>query len=299
MDGARVSAKRRPQLSIVIPAHNEEQSISETVGDLTQALERAAIDYEVIIVNDNSSDSTGAVVDALAAANSAIQIVHRSSIGGFGRAVRAGLQAFTGEAVAIVMADCSDDPEDVVRCYRKLEEGYDCVFGSRFQRQSKITGYPMGKLIVNRIVNKGIQLLFWTSLNDLTNAFKVYRREVVEACGPYSSSHFNLTIEMSLSALIRRYHIAEIPINWYGRSWGASKLSIAQMGRRYLSVLLKLFFDRILIGDDIFEERLAAGEVADHRLRSLEKRLDDVETSMSTMRGLDTSDPSREDGCDD
>jgi dolichol-phosphate mannosyltransferase len=157
----------------------------------------------------------------------------------------------------------------------------------------------MGKLIINRIVNKGIQLLFWTSLNDLTNAFKVYRREVVEACGPYSSSHFNLTIEMSLSALIRRYHIAEIPINWYGRSWGASKLSIAQMGRRYLSVLLKLFFDRILIGDDIFEERLAAGEVADHRLRSLEKRLDDVESSLATMRRLDTSDPSREDGCDD
>ena len=291
-----MSAKRRPQLSIVIPAHNEEQSISETVGDLSRALERAAIDYEVIIVDDNSTDSTGVVVDDLAAANSAVHVIHRSSIGGFGRAVRAGLQNFTGEAVAIVMADCSDDPEDVVRCYRKLEEGYDCVFGSRFQRQSKVTGYPRGKLIVNRIVNKGIQLLFWTPMNDLTNAFKVYRREVVEACGPYSSSHFNLTIEMSLSALIRRYHIAEIPINWYGRSWGASKLSIAQMGRRYLSVILKLFFDRILIGDDIFEERLATREVGDGRLRSLEKRLDDVETSLSTLHREDSLDPSKEDG---
>jgi len=291
-----VNAKRCPQLSIVIPAHNEEQSISETVGGLTQALERAVIDYEFIIVNDNSTDSTGAVVDDLASANPAIRVVHRSSIGGFGRAVRAGLQTFRGEAVAIVMADCSDDPEDVVRCYRKLEEGYDCVFGSRFRRESKVTGYPMTKLIVNRIVNKGIQLLFWTSMNDLTNAFKVYRRDVVEACGPYSSSHFNLTIEMSLSALIRRYHIAEIPINWYGRSWGASKLSLAQMGRRYLSVLLKLFFDRMLIGDDIFEDRLVTRDVGDHRLQSLERRLDDVESSLASMHRVDTPDPSREDG---
>jgi len=289
MDGARVSAKRRPQLSIVIPAHNEEQSISETVGDLTQALERAAIDYEVIIVNDNSSDSTGAVVDALAVANSAIQIVHRSSIGGFGRAVRAGRQAFTGEAVAIVMADCSDDPEDVVRCYRKLEEGYDCVFGSRFRRQSKITGYPMGKLIINRIVNKGIQLLFWTSLNDLTNAFKVYRSHVIRECGPYTSSHFNITIEMSLGALIRGYSIARVPVNWEGRTWGASNLRMTEMGRRYLSVLLKVFFERFLISDDLVAERLARQLYDDSKSPHLEKRVLDLERTVEELQSKDQS----------
>lgn len=290
-----MSEERRPQYSIVIPAFNEENNLGRTVTELTVALERAAIDYEIVVVDDQSTDATGAVADDLAATNPAIRVVHRTSLGGFGRAVRAGLQVFTGDAVAIVMADCSDDPEDVVRCYRKLEDGYDCVFGSRFRSESETTGYPKRKFIVNRIVNKLIQLLFWTRMNDMTNAFKVYRRQVIEACGPYSSSHFNLTIEMSLSALIRRYYIAEIPINWYGRSWGASNLSIIQMGRRYLSVLLKLFFDRMLIRDDILEERLAVRNQDDDRLQEIDTRLGEVESSLEALRGSKSPGPSQED----
>ena len=289
-------AERVPQLSVVIPAHNEEKNIGRTVEELGRALERAGIDYEIVVVVDaKSADGTGVVADELAAADPAIAVVHRVGVGGFGRAVREGLRVFKGDAVAIVMADSSDDPEDVVRCYRKLEDGYDCVFGSRFRRGSSTTGYPIQKLIVNRIVNRLIQLLFWTRMNDLTNAFKLYRREVIEACGPYSSSHFNLTIEMSLSALIRRYHIAEIPINWYGRSWGASNLSILEMGRRYLSVLLKLFFDRMLIGDDILEERFALRGQDDRRLQ--EPRTSPGNTGRS-LREPQEPDASREEGKD-
>ncbi len=250
-----MTVQSRPGLSIIIPAHNEQENLPPTVAGLVLALEREAIRYEIIVVNDNSADDTLRVAEELAAGNPSLRIVNRTNLGGFGRAVRAGLEVYAGSAVTIVMADRSDDPVDVIRCFRKLEEGYDCVFGSRFRRQSRVVGYPRRKLVVNRVVNKTLQLMFWTRFNDLTNAFKVYRREVVEACGPYSSSHFNLTIEMSLTALIREYRIAEIPINWYGRTWGGSSLSIAQMGRRYLSVLLRLFSDRLLIGDDILEER--------------------------------------------
>jgi dolichol-phosphate mannosyltransferase len=242
-------------LSIIIPAHNEQRNLSATVAGLVEALENESIRYEIIVVNDNSTDNTLRVAEELAAGNPSLRIVNRTNLGGFGRAVRAGLDVYTGAALTIVMADRSDEPLDVVRCFRKLEEGYDCVFGSRFRRQSRVVGYPRRKLVVNRIVNKTVQLMFWTGFNDLTNAFKLYRREVIDACGPYSSSHFNLTIEMSLTALIRKYRIAEIPINWYGRTWGGSSLSIGQMGRRYLSVLLRLFSDKLLIGDDILEER--------------------------------------------
>lgn len=273
----------RPLLSVIIPAHNEQENLAATVEGLGAMLEAEAIPHELIIVNDNSTDDTQVVAEGLASRSRTTRIVTRTLLGGFGRAVRAGLEVFRGDVVAIVMADRSDDPRDVVRYYRKIEEGYDCVFGSRFRRGSKRTGYPLPKLVVNRIVNKTIQLLFWTRFNDLTNAFKAYRRDVVLECGPFSSSHFNLTIEMSLSALIRRYNIAEIPISWYGRTWGATHLSIREMGRRYLSVLLKLFFDKMLIADDILEERLAEHARSADRLGTMDLRIDRLEGRVKSL----------------
>jgi hypothetical protein len=103
---------------------------------------------------------------------------HPQTPRGFGRAVRSGLEAARGDTVVVCMADSSDDPADVLRYHRKLEEGYDCVFGSRFVKGSRVVHYPRGKLIANRIVNKCIQVLFRCPYNDLTNAFKAYRREV-------------------------------------------------------------------------------------------------------------------------
>jgi dolichol-phosphate mannosyltransferase len=246
-------------LSIVIPAHDEAANLGPTVDELVVALDAEGIPFELIIVNDHSRDGTLEVARELAAARSELRVLDSRRAPGFGRAIRAGLAEFRGDAVVIVMADRSDDPADVVRYYRKLEAGCDCVFGSRFRRGSTLSKYPRRKLIANRLVNKALQLLFWTNFNDLTNAFKAFRREVILECGPYTSCHFNLTVEMSLSALIRRYHIEEIPIAWYGRTWGASKLSLALMGRRYLSVVLKLFFERILISDDLIEDRLSSG----------------------------------------
>jgi dolichol-phosphate mannosyltransferase len=281
-------------LSVVIPARNEEKHLAPTVEGLCAALGGAGIPFEIVIVNDQSTDATQAVGERLAAERREVRIIPGGRLPGFGRAVRAGLAAFRGDAVVVVMADQSDDPADVVRYYRKLEEGYDCVFGSRFRRGSSVTNYPLLKLAFNRIVNRAIQLLFWTRFNDLTNAFKAFRREVVLECGPYSSSHFNLTIEMSLSALIRRYWIAEIPVSWSGRTWGASKLSVWEMGRRYLSVLLKLFFDRMLISDDLMDERLMArGRPSEQRgpleerISALEKRVDELGRSEppSEVRG--------------
>lgn len=281
--------------SLVIPAHDEADNLGPTVEELARLLELERIPHEIILVDDNSSDATGATARELATRFRQLRVVTRNRMPGFGRAVRAGLEVCRGDAVVIVMADRSDDPRDVVRYYRKLEEGYDCVFGSRFRRGSRVEHYPRGKLIANRIVNHLIRALFWTRFNDLTNAFKAYRMEVLRACGPYSSSHFNLIIEMSLSALIRRYHIAEIPICWYGRTWGASKLSIFQMGRRYLVVVLKIFFDKLLIGDDILEERLVARNRGEERVRALEERVLRVETGLEQIsaekRGAVAVDP--------
>jgi len=269
-------------LSVVIPARNESENLTPTIDEIISTLDEAAIPFEIVIVNDGGDPATQRVAEQLSAKRSEVRIVPGDHISGFGRTVRVGLAEVRGDVVALVMADRSDNPRDLVRYYEKIEEGYDCVFGSRFRKGSRVTNYPFVKLVANRVGNKVIQLLFWTRFNDLTNAFKAYRREVIIECGPYSSSHFNLTIEMSLSALIRRYHIAEIPIEWRGRTWGASSLSLRQMGRRYLSVLLKLFFERMLIADDILEERLGKHGHLQDRYARLDARVSELEKAGAT-----------------
>jgi len=245
------------KLSVVIPAHDEEHGLGACLDGLVGALQRERIPYEIILVDDASTDRTGLVARARAETDPSLRCVRRPPPAGFGRAVRAGLEAASGDVVVIFMADQSDDPQDVVAYYRKIEEGYDCVFGSRFVRGSSVEHYPLVKLAVNRIVNRLIQVLFWTRFNDLTNAFKAYRADVIRECGPYGASHFNITIEMSLGALIRGYSIAQIPIRWSGRTWGSSSLKLREMGRRYLCVLLKTFFEKILVADDLRAEREA------------------------------------------
>lgn len=275
---------RQHLLSVVIPAHNEQDNLEPTVVELTGVLKDHSIPYEIVIVNDNSTDQTQRTAEGLAARDPGIRLLARGKLPGFGRAIRAGLAAATGEVLVIMMADRSDDPIDVIRYYRKIEEGYDCVFGSRFRKTSKVERYPWVKLLFNRIVNKSIQFIFLARFNDLTNAFKAYRRHVVHECGPFASSHFNITIEMSLAALIRKYHIAEIPINWYGRTSGVSKLRLTQMGRRYLSVLLRMFFEKLLISDDILDERLMERNLTLNTDASLEDRVTRLEAELRRLR---------------
>ncbi|HNR29704.1 MAG TPA: glycosyltransferase family 2 protein [Candidatus Hydrogenedentes bacterium] len=240
--------------TVLIPAYNEADNIASTLAAIATRLREEGIPFELLVVNDNSTDRTPEAVEEAQRDNPEVRLVHNAPPGGLGRAVRCGLRHITGDAVAVVMADGSDAPEDVARCYRKIEEGYDCVFGSRFMPGGKVTMYPPVKLVANRIVNKLMQALFMTRHNDLTNAFKVYRRHVIDSISPLQAAHFNVTIEMSLSALIRRYRIARIPISWSGRTWGQSNLRLRKMGRRYLCTLLMIWFERLLILDDLLLE---------------------------------------------
>lgn len=278
------------KLSIVIPAFNEEKNIGKCIGELQATIRnKHAIPYEIIVVNDNSTDGTEAAVKAEMAKDPAIKLVNRTPPGGFGRAIRSGMEVVQGDVVVVYMADLSDSPDDVVAYYRKIREGYDCVFGSRFIKGSEVHNYPTVKFLVNRIVNKCIQLMFWTRFNDLTNAFKAYRTAVIRDCGPYRACHFNLTLEMSLGALVREYHIAQIPIRWYGRTWGSSNLKLREMGRRYLSTLLMMFFQRHLIADDLLADRLASNIAYQYQLQDLELRI----SALEQQRDLGPAPPPR------
>ncbi|HEU4463256.1 MAG TPA: glycosyltransferase family 2 protein [Solirubrobacterales bacterium] len=238
------------KLSVVMPAQNEEGSVGRTVEGLTQVLDREAIDYEVIVVNDDSTDSTEAVVAAIGDRNPRVRVHRSHNERGFGNAIRAGLDVFEGDAVAIVMADASDDPEDLVRYQRLLEEGYDCAFGSRFVPGAKVYDYPRVKYVVNRLANQFIRILFRHRYNDTTNAFKAYRREVIETVQPLLSKHFNLTVEMPLKAIVRGHSYAVVPTSWTNRTSGEAKLAMKEMGSRYLFITLYVWLEMTLSRGD-------------------------------------------------
>jgi dolichol-phosphate mannosyltransferase len=238
------------KLSVVIPAHNEADSIGATVRSVAEALRHEEIEHEVVVVDDASTDATAREVECLAESNPNIRLLASSNPPGFGWAVRAGLESYVGDAVAIMMADRSDDPEDLIAYYRLLEAGYECAFGSRFIRGGLVRNYPRLKLVLNRVVNAGIRVMFGHGLNDTTNAFKAYRRNVIENVQPLLSHHFNLTVELPLKAVVRGHSYAIVPISWRGRAAGSSKLNLQEMGSRYLFIVLYVFFEHHLSRGD-------------------------------------------------
>ncbi|MBA2276901.1 MAG: glycosyltransferase family 2 protein [Chloroflexia bacterium] len=237
-------------LSVLIPAQNEEDGLRETVTRLADILTAAAIPYEILVVNDHSTDGTEGLLRQLAEEIPGFRYVNNTKAKGFGSALQTGLEEFQGDAVCIVMADASDDPRDVVTYYRKLQEGYECVFGSRFSRHSTVVDYPMHKLLLNRFANRFIAAMFGLRYNDTTNAFKCYRREVIAGVQPILGRQFNITVELPLKAMIRGYSYAVVPINWYNRTTGVSKLRIKEMGSRYLFIVLYVFLERLLSRGD-------------------------------------------------
>jgi len=235
---------------VVIPSHNEAGSIESTLDALAVELEREGVEYELLVVDDASSDRSEEIVGLLAAANPRIRYLRSEYPRGFGFAVRYGLDNFTGDSVAVVMADGSDSPRDLVTYHRLLESGYDCAFGSRFVRGAMVDDYPRFKLALNRLANLVVRLLFRHGYNDTTNAFKAYRREVIETVQPLLSNHFNLTVELPLKAIVRGHSYAITPIEWTNRKEGASKLRVQEMGSRYLFIVLYVFLEHHLSRGD-------------------------------------------------
>ena len=243
------------KLSVVVPAHNEDHCIEATVQSLYDQLHDSKISHEILVINDNSSDRTEHVLISLQNRIPTLRYLNNSPPHGFGFAVRKGLENYTGEAVAIYMADASDRPEDLVRYYETMcRLKVDCLFGTRFSAKSHIIGYPRFKLMLNRFANTFIRLLFGIRYNDVTNAFKLYRRHVIDGLQPLLSHHFNLTVELPLKAIVRGYSYAVVPNDWINRKTGVSKLFIREMGSRYLFIVLYCFIEKWLSKKDYHRE---------------------------------------------
>ena len=244
------------KLSVVIPAHNEEGSIEPTVSSLYEVLQQNQIDHEILVVNDNSKDRTEAILIELKSKIHSLVYYNNDGANGFGYAVRYGLERFCGDCVAVMMADLSDDPHDLVKFYNKMIEGnYDCVFGSRFIKGGKVIDYPKIKKIINRLANFIVRASVGMRYNDTTNAFKLYRKETIEGIKPFLAPHFNLTLELPLKSIVRGYSYTVLPNSWTNRQTGVSKLKIKEMGSRYFFILLYCLIEKFFSRGDYKKNR--------------------------------------------
>jgi uncharacterized protein (TIRG00374 family) len=249
------------KVSLVIPAHNEEDNIIPLINELVPSLEKhpETCDYEIILVNDNSADRTPEIIDELVLHNPRIRAVHRAGQPGFGNAIKAGLTDSTGDIIIPVMGDLSDDPEDIPKLVKKIDEGYDVAYGSRFIEGGSLYNYPPQKMLANRAFNNLTRLLFGIPHRDVTNAFKAYRREVIESIGVehLESSGFDLTLEIPIKAYIDGYRSIEVPVHWYNREAGEAKLKLSRNASVYGKRLLKLFFiGNVVSFKDLFKSVL-------------------------------------------
>ncbi len=257
------------KISIVVPAHNEEENLYNLFDELLPVLDKheETQDYELVIVNDNSTDRTPEIIEEFASRNPRVKPVHRHSNPGFGNAIIEGFRNATGDIIIPVMGDLSDDPSDIPRLVHKIEEGYDIAYGSRFIEGGGTDGYPPAKMMANRAFNNCVRLLFGINHHDVTNAFKAYRKEVLETIGidKLEATGFDLTVEIPLKAHIMGFTSAEVPVIWHGRERGEAKLKLSQNAAKYGNRLLKLFF----IGNIISLRDLFGSIVSGSKLKLL------------------------------
>jgi dolichol-phosphate mannosyltransferase len=234
-----------------MPARDEEAALPGTLREIYREFSAVNVPHEIVVIDDGSQDRTWEVLQALRSEIPTLVPLQNPGPHGFGRAIIQGLNAMQGDACVIMMADASDSPNDAVKYWRLLnDQGYECAFGSRFIKGGSVVDYPRVKLFINRLANLFIRIVFRIRLNDTTNAFKAYRRTVIDGCRPLMAPHFNLTVEIPLKAIVRDFTWTVIPISWKNRKHGVAKLKIKEMGSRYFFICAYVWLEKYLSRGD-------------------------------------------------
>ena len=224
--------------SIVMPAYNEEDVLLDTVEDLCSYLDNSGYRYELIIIDDNSSDKTGSIAAEISVNRGNVKSICNSGPNGYGFAIKVGLDNYTGDSVVIVTSDGSDSAKDIVAYWAKIESGFACAFGSRFVDGAEVEGYPAVKRLVNRVANHILGWVVGTDYRDITNGFKCYRRNVIEDMKPIISGQFNITIELALKSLLAGHKYAVVPTDWRQRDGGQSSFDVLKLIKPYIATMV-------------------------------------------------------------
>jgi SAM-dependent methyltransferase len=230
----------RGAVSIVIPCHNEEMN----VGPLIERILELYGDYvyEIIPVNDGSTDRTHEVMSQLAAKDARVKPLHRVPPNGVGRAIADGLAAARGQYVLTMDCDFQHLLPEFRELFDGAAEGYDAVIGSRFSRHSVLLNYPFMKIFANRAFHAIAVVLFGRRIRDVTNNLKIMRREVVQDLR-LRQPGFAVNAETGLEPILLGYRVKQVPISWINRTpgMGVSSFRLVNVGGGYWQVLVGLW----------------------------------------------------------
>jgi len=213
------------KLSLLIPVLNWEETLPETISGIRSL--PGGVAHEIVIVFDITAPERRAEIERLRAELTDTYGVHsvvRTSERGFGSALRAGADAATGDVVLPVMADLSDDLAVIPAMLQKIEEGADIVVGARYIRGGAIIGNT-AKQRLSRLYSKVISALTEIGCGDISNSFKMYRRDVWQAVSPRSNS-FDLSAELVVKGAALGYRVNQVPATWVNRQVGRSNFRL-------------------------------------------------------------------------
>lgn len=223
-------------LTIVIPARNEEGIILKTLQEINA---KVVIPYEVVVVNDGSTDKTEEVVRAFGRKHRNVRIIStKEGAHGFANALKLGSGEARGDRVVPVMADLCDDPKTINLMYKKLEEGWDIVCGSRYIQGAGKEGGPKLQGFLSRLVSLSLHYLTGVPTKDVSNAFKMYRKKILRNVKFNPRAGVEASMKITLQAYFADARITDVPTHWVGRKVGKSKFKLLQRAPRYLRIYL-------------------------------------------------------------
>jgi len=222
-------------VSVVIPVYNEKDTIKELYGRICRVLERDAGSFEIVFINDGSSDSSGDVIDELAASDKRVKAIHFSTNYGKSAALDIGFRSAKGRFIITMDADLQDDPDEIPKLIVKLEEGFDCVSGWKRKRKDPIT-----KTLPSKLFNTVVRRISGLDIHDINCGFKIYRREVVEDLPIYGELHRYIPVLLKW----RGFTIGEIPAVHHPRRFGRSKYGFRRIFKGFFDLLTVLINTR-------------------------------------------------------
>ena len=228
------------KISVVVPAFNEQDNIIDTVERIEANLRG---EHELIIINDHSTDRTGALVREMIQKYPNLKLVDNLRSRGFANALRTGFDSARNEAVIPVMADLCDDLGTIQEMLARIEQGYDVVCGARYIKGGARLGGPKLKAFLSRFAGRSMHFLVGIPTNDLPNSFKMYRKNVIEIIASRSGG-FEISMEMVLKAYFYGFRITEVPTVWRERTKGKSSFKVFKMLPNYLKLYIWALWKR-------------------------------------------------------